>query len=602
MPEVAFVMSSGQHYPLRELARTIQYELELQAVPSSLHLGRFPEVRPNLVYVLLDPGGYVAAEGKQALPSDRILRRTIFLCAEPPPLSPDDKHLALLRRAGAVFVLDQRAVVAMHRLEIPARLMRPGYSKSLDCFDPAAARPIDVMFLGTHSLRRTKYLSRAARVLSRHNCLLQVAEDIPSPGDTSSFLAEGRWPLLAQAKILISLHRGDDSRFDWRGAVDAVHAGAVVVSEQSSGIAPLVPGEHLLVASADSLPYVAEYLLYDEEGLARLRTQAYERLKTWIPYALPVSVLRAAVVELVGEPAPPKASLGKLSPPPAPAASSADIHADGRDPEIRSLPGLAARIEVAHESPAWAARRASRVTVVTALRAHNAQVIAALDSLAHSRLRDFELVVVDVQSSEPATRAIEDWMLDRPRIAARLVVTETMRLGAARNIGLDFARGPFFLILDPGQELYPRCLEVLTATLEAMPEMVFVYPMQEVTGAPDEFVNAGGDYLMSFLGWDPGRLRRGNYIHAPALIRTDRLRQLGGFATDPCLEGFEDYDLWCRIADRDWRGQLVAQELARRTMSGSSRTLSAIHPSPGAATTALVERAPNLMGGAFSLG
>ena len=97
----------------------------------------------------------------------------------------------------------------MHRLGIPARLIRPGYSKSLDRFDPAAARPIDVMFLGTHSLRRTKYLSRAARVLSRHNCLLQVSEDTPSAGDTSSFLAQGRWPLLAQTKVLISLHRDE---------------------------------------------------------------------------------------------------------------------------------------------------------------------------------------------------------------------------------------------------------------------------------------------------------------------------------------------------------------------------------------------------------
>ena len=64
----------------------------------------------------------------------------------------------------------------MHRLGIPARLIRPGYSKSLDRFDPAAPRPIDVMFLGTHSLRRTKYLSGAARVLSRHNCLLQISD------------------------------------------------------------------------------------------------------------------------------------------------------------------------------------------------------------------------------------------------------------------------------------------------------------------------------------------------------------------------------------------------------------------------------------------
>ena len=66
--------------------------------------------------------------------------------------------------------------LALHRLGIPARLIRPGYAQSLDRFDPAAARPIDVLFLGTHSLRRAKYLNRAAGVLSRHNCLLQIAE------------------------------------------------------------------------------------------------------------------------------------------------------------------------------------------------------------------------------------------------------------------------------------------------------------------------------------------------------------------------------------------------------------------------------------------
>ena len=87
--------------------------------------------------------------------------------------------------------------------------------------------------------------------------------------------------------------------------LDAIHAGAVVVTEHSSGIAPLVAGEHLLVASADSLPFVAESLVRDPERLAALRTAAYERLSSWIPFALPVAVLRAAIVELVGEPVPP---------------------------------------------------------------------------------------------------------------------------------------------------------------------------------------------------------------------------------------------------------------------------------------------------------
>ena len=48
----------------------------------------------------------------------------------------------------------------------------------------------------------------------------------------------------------------------------------------------------------------------DPERLAALRTAAYERLSTWLPFALPVAVLRAAIVELVGEPIAPDATLG----------------------------------------------------------------------------------------------------------------------------------------------------------------------------------------------------------------------------------------------------------------------------------------------------
>jgi hypothetical protein len=600
MPEVAFVMSEDQQYPLRELAGTLGYELELQSVPSALHLGGFPAPGIGVVYVLVDPKGYVAREGPEALPPDGILRRTIFLCTGPPPSAADAVHIALLQRGGAVFVLDQRSVAAMHRLGIPARLLRPGYSKSLDRFDAAAARPIDVMFLGRHSLRRTMYLGRAARVLSRHNCLLQVSEDVPSRGDTSSFLGAGRWPLLAQTKVLINLHRDDGSRFDWRGAVDAIHAGAVVVSEHSSGFAPLIPGEHLVVAGADALPYVVEHLLEDEDRLARLRSQAYQRLRDWIPYALSVAVLRAAVVELVGEPVHSGTALGKLRTKPAvaeasvPGAAEERIDGTGR-PTLKSV-----HVHVARESRAWTSRRAPLVTAVMAARGRHEEVVATLNSLARSRMRDFELVVVVSEKSESAAEVLESWISDHPRIPARLVVSDPSGLGAARNIGIDFARGSFILVLDPGQELYPRCLEVLTGTLDAMPGMAFVYPMQEVTGAPDDFVEAGGDYLLSYLGWDPRRLRAGNVVHAPALIRTDLLRVLGGFTTDPRLEGFEDYDLWCRIADRGWRGQLAPQELARRTESGSSPALSTIHPSPGDATTALMARAPKLMGGAFN--
>ena len=173
-------------------------------------------------------------------------------------------------------------------------------------------------------------------MLSRHNCVLQFSEDSPTAGDTDASLGDARWSLLAQAKVLISIHRDEQSRFDWAGALDAIHAGAVVVTEPSGGVSPLAAGEHLVVSSADSLAYVVEDLLGDEKRRARLRSGAYERLKAWTPYALSVAVLRAAVVELVGEPLPPGATLGT----PRPETAAADAALPPAKPDRNSQMGV----------------------------------------------------------------------------------------------------------------------------------------------------------------------------------------------------------------------------------------------------------------------
>ncbi len=618
MPDVAFVMSPRQHYPLRELAATLEYELALQSVPATLHLGGFPDWRPNRVYVLMGPREYLELEGEDALPDDAVLKRTIFIGAEDPDaIGGDEARLELLRRAGAVFDLDQRTVLALRRQGIPARTLRPGYSAPLDRFDPEAPRPIDVMFYGRHSARRSHYLARWADVLARRNCLLRLADHDPHPGDTSSFLAQGRWALLAQTKVLVCLHREEQPYFEWPRAIDAIHAGAVVVSEHSSGIAPLEPGEHLLVGSADSLPFLVDALLRDEARLARLRVQAHNRLSEWLPSALHVAVLRAAIVELVGEPVPPGTSMGRPGihrqdhgfsrdpSGPGPKAESRAIrrelddfrrglvevrrHVTRVEETIRSAAGTRP-IRVAFETAAWAARRNPRVTAIVAFDDQGDPLLSTLDSLAESWLRDLELVMVARGADRDGDGAASRWLRRHPRVAARLVVQSVDRgLGAARNVGLDFARGRYCLVLDCGQEVQPRCLDVLAGTLDAMPDVAFAYPMQQVILAPDAFAAGGGDHLVNFLGWDPERLRDGNYIHAPALIRADRLREIGGFATDPALDGHEDYDLWRRMAGRGWEGLGVPQILARRRETPFSSSLATMRPAPFAVET-LLER------------
>jgi hypothetical protein len=293
VPEVDFVVSRRAAPATRELAETLCYELGRQDVPGTVRDRGFPEAVEGRVAVVIDPLGYVRAEGPDALPGDATLRRTIFVCEEAMPASADDGAVGLLEHAGAVFVLDQRALIALQRLGLAPRLLRPGYSTWLDHFGEPGPRALDVVLEGSPSARQVPYLEQAVEVLSRRGRSVRGG---------ASFDAARRWEDLARATIVLNLHRGDDPRLEWRRVLDALHAGTIVVSEHSDGLTPLVAGEHLLVGGPDALPYLADALLSDPGRIERMRSAAYERVRDWLPYALPVSVLRAAIVELVSEP------------------------------------------------------------------------------------------------------------------------------------------------------------------------------------------------------------------------------------------------------------------------------------------------------------
>jgi hypothetical protein len=306
MGDVEFIVAPGQPYAARDLAETLAFELDLQDMPGGVTLAGAvpsppgdPEARLP-VYVVVDPSPLVSASGP-LLPGPELLRRTVVVWTGPPPTASADT-LTALRWAGSVFATSQRSVAALHRVGVRARLLRAGYSRRLDRFDLVAPRPLDVLFLGVSSPRRAERLAAAAAALEGSRCSLSATLDPPRADAPDAPLAAPRWDRLEQTKLVLGIHAGCDIAFPWPEMLDAIHAGAVVVCEHSSAIAPLVPGEHLLVASPDALPHVARALLRDPVRLAAIRLAAFERLRDWIPYALWASILRAAVVELIGEP------------------------------------------------------------------------------------------------------------------------------------------------------------------------------------------------------------------------------------------------------------------------------------------------------------
>jgi glycosyltransferase involved in cell wall biosynthesis len=129
-------------------------------------------------------------------------------------------------------------------------------------------------------------------------------------------------------------------------------------------------------------------------------------------------------------------------------------------------------------------------------------------------------------------------------------------LAAARNLGVEMAVGEHVMIIDADNHVYPRCLNALSATLDATPTASATWSILEDFGAQRG--------LRSAVAWDPRRLCEANYLDAQSMWRRDALISLGGYRDDDDLVyGWEDWDLWLRLAHSGGHAVLHPEILGR---------------------------------------
>ena len=191
---------------------------------------------------------------------------------------------------------------------------------------------------------------------------------------------------------------------------------------------------------------------------------------------------------------------------------------------------------------------------------------AAIESVALQRYGDIELVAVEDASTDGSLDAIRRALAAAPWLPARVIARgENGGLPNARNLAIEQARGEYVFILDADNTLYPHAIERLVEALDGDPGAAYAY------GILEQFDPSKGPHdLMSWLAWSRSRFSYGNYVDAMALIRRDVLTEVGGYTTDMRLHGWEDYALWCALADRGHRALQVPEILARYRTSRHS--------------------------------
>ncbi|MGH9386300.1 MAG: glycosyltransferase family 2 protein [Vicinamibacterales bacterium] len=187
----------------------------------------------------------------------------------------------------------------------------------------------------------------------------------------------------------------------------------------------------------------------------------------------------------------------------------------------------------------------------------------AVESVVSQTFQDFEIVIVDDGSTEPATREMLA-RYDRPR--TRVVRSENRGLPAARNLGIQHSSGPYVCCLDADDKLERTNLEKAVRILDEQPSITFVshwlktFGIEEVDWTPTECD------LRSMLGR--------NQVNGAALVRRDAIVAVGGF-DESMAHGCEDWNLWLTLLERGFAGTIIPEILFfyRRRPDSMSRLM-----------------------------
>jgi hypothetical protein len=496
------------------------------------------------------------------------------------------------RRGLLTLDISDQGADALRAEGLTVERLRLGGVPSMHTETGPIDRPVDVLFLGGLDNRRGAALAELAPHLWRlHTDIRLVSGDRPIDAATPQTVFGGdKHRLLSSAKMLLNIHhdRSTDATpyFEWARAVEAMANGCVVITEPSHGCEPLVAGTHFVEAEIEAMPAAIEALMKDERRRADIAEQAREmvfgdlalvhslapildRIEA-MPTARPSGVLRARPGWLRTLHLPkPGLRLGAFRPF-LPTLVAAKRLAMAENAALQQFDALACELDhgtrqnvVISESPAFADAR-PEVSVVVSLYNYAGVVTETLDSIAASEDVRFELIVVEDHATDDSRAVVQCFIDDHPSVPMALVAKDANEgLAAARNTGFEQARAPLVMVMDADNTIYPTCLRRLADALHDNEQVDAAYSILEDFGDQRN--------VRSALAWDIDRLCRANYIDAQSMLRKSAWQRLGGYrADDELVFGWEDWDLWLRLAAEGGSAMLVTQILGRyRVQRGS---------------------------------
>lgn len=547
----------------------------------------------------------------------RLTNHLFLLGTEQPESEWFDSNLIVAPHARAMLDIHLSGVAAYRARGLPCFHLPLGYDPLLEQGDVTAKseRDLDICVLAAMTDHREEFIAAHADFFAARDCHIRfVPIGFAKTEETRSYLpVPQRNALLQRAKILLNVHYSDLRYFEWHRALIGMANRCCLITETCEGFEPLVPGEHFVMAKAEDLTKCCEYYLNHEDERQAITEAAYNFVHDRLtqekncraflqqltkefegpnagtelisnlatneadpsvkplpesltrdlsrkPVTLFLSALREDLSKLFRPAQTEPVRNGKTSTDPADTARRIAIVSEIRGGYIRRFEAqkksqeqaeaIFQSIDNSHFNSGTPA-----ISVIITLYNYGAYIRQCLKSLEDSQTATIpggiEVVIVnDASTDDSLKQAIVAQRISRHPVR---VVDKRFNTGLAdaRNIGLQLARAPYVFIMDADNLVFPRALEKLHARIVKNGSAA-VYSM--LCRFQTRQTNPEG--LLSYFDWDPQMLVEFPYIDAMAMFDREQLIKIGGYNNELYKLGWfgwEDYDLWLRIAKAELR-------------------------------------------------